>query len=79
MKKLIDLIMPLDKMRHFFVGTLLAFALTMLDIDPFIVVWICGAVGILKEMSDYFTGGTQELLDVVYTIVPSILILLIVY
>lgn len=74
MKRIIDLIMPLDKMRHFFVGTLLAFVLTMAGVNPFIVVCICGAVGILKETYDYFTPGKQEFLDIVYTIVPSILI-----
>lgn len=79
MSRFVEAVMPLDKMRHFFVGTLLALLLTWFEIDPFVVVYICGAVGILKEMSDYYTGGKQEFWDVIYTMASSVILLIILY
>jgi hypothetical protein len=74
---MIDKILQHDKLKHFFFGTLWAFLLTWLGVDPLLVVFLSFGLGIVKEIVDYFIGGKQELLDVLYTTLPALLLFLI--
>jgi hypothetical protein len=79
MKKIINKILAHDKLKHFFFGSLFAYLLLAFNVDSLLVIFLCGFLGLIKEMIDYFTFpiGKKEVLDVVYTIITSILLYLI--
>lgn len=74
---MINKLLAHDKLKHFFFGSLFAYLLMAFNVDSLLIVFLCGGLGVFKEMVDYFTGGKQELLDIVYTIIPSLLLYLI--
>jgi len=65
-----------DKLKHFFIGSIVAFILTALKLDALLIAFLCVGLGILKETTDYFTGGKQEYLDVLYTGATGIILFL---
>jgi len=75
MKNIINKILQHDKLKHFFIGSIVAFILTAFKLDALLIAFLCVGLGILKETFDYF-GGKQEYLDVLYTGATGIILFL---
>ena len=72
---LVDIEPSYDKMSHLYYGTILSLLLILIrnnfGIIPILI------ISCFKEIFDYFTQGSVELLDIYYSILPSVLFSLI--
>ena len=73
----LERILAADKMRHFFFGTLIAF-ICIPFLENWEIVAVVACVALLKELSDkYIRKGTFDILDILWTIISSILLYII--
>ena len=68
-----------DKLEHFFIGTLMAFGLGTLFVlgvlPKLLIILIPVVIAITKECIDKFIrNGNFDVLDIIYTIISSIII-----
>lgn len=66
----------IDKLQHFYMG-LIYTLISLFLLNGIYIVIPCLVLGAVKEVKDYFGSGTPEVLDVLFTVYPSILIFLI--
>lgn len=60
-----------DKMSHLYYGTILSMFFILIR-NNFGIIPIL-LISIIKEIVDYFTKGEIEILDVIYSVIPSII------
>lgn len=70
---IVEKVMRNDLMKHFFVGTLILFLLLAFKVDISIIFFISFAVGVVKEFVDLITKDRSSFLDVLYTVLPSVM------
>ena len=70
-------VMRNDLMKHFFVGTLFALILHLFNLEPNLIMFLCFGLGVGKEVYDLVTKGKASGFDILYTLLPSVLIHLI--
>ena len=61
---------------HFFWGYIISFVAFAFTVSLLIAVISSLVIAILKEIKDYKGVGNVEVLDVVYTVAPSLLVLI---
>lgn len=66
----------IDKLQHFYMG-LIYTLISLFFLNGIYIAIPCLVLGIAKEVRDYFGSGTPEVLDILFTVYPSILIFLI--
>jgi len=66
----------IDKLKHFYMG-LIYTLISLFFLNGIYIIIPCLVLGVVKEVRDYFGSGTPEILDVLFTVYPSILIFLI--
>ena len=66
-----------DLLKHFFIGTLFLFLLLPFGIEPYFIASFAFVLGWGKELHDLIKKGKASLLDVIYTVAPSLIYTLI--
>ena len=59
-----------DKKKHLIAGALIS--LSSFWISPILALLLVVSIGVLKEIYDYYFGGTPDLYDAIYTIVGGL-------
>ena len=68
--------LPHDKMLHFFVGFFL-YVISCLIFDDNTALAIVVVVAILKEIRDIIVNKVGDLFDIIFTLIPAIIMILI--
>jgi hypothetical protein len=64
-----------DKANHFIYGSLITLTSLIFGVSPLLSFLLCTAIAILKEIWDLFYGSGFDWLDIVWTILGSIVVI----
>ena len=64
-----------DKANHFIYGSLITLTSLIFGVSPLLSFLLCTAIAILKEIWDLFYGSGFDWLDIIWTILGSIVVI----
>lgn len=78
MRKIIILLNRIgkDKYMHFFCGYFITLLLTLIISTKWLIILSVVLISITKEIFDYYNNGRVELLDIIFTCMPLLMLLL---